>query len=314
MPPSKTADDVWYSQVASVVGRASIWIIAFVCLLYSIASFFGLDLFWPMRPAGLGIQEIADWNDQKQNSLLFALVALMGLYVSTTLVTKFETIISDLARLEQSNKELFSRLSLRLDEQLDRVHGDLNPILKKVVGNYVSEMANSLRTAINDRSIVIRDLNEFRVFYRRALKAFPDSDILATSLASKEYFWSDPSINDAIKDFLEKGGKMSRIFMLQGVGDLNEPEIREILNGQRRIGVDVYVALKNKLPEELQRLFVVDRKHPIAWEVQTSPGENRIRDITARVDTAHIADFRDRFERLLLNPSVKKYTPQLAAL
>jgi hypothetical protein len=296
MPPSKTADDVWYSQVASVVGRASIWIIAFVCLLYSIASFFGLDLFWPMRPAGLGIQEIADWNDQKQNSLLFALVALMGLYVSTTLVTKFETIISDLARLEQSNKELFSRLSLRLDEQLDRVHGDLNPILKKVVGNYVSEMANSLRTAINDRSIVIRDLNEFRVFYRRALKAFPDSDILATSLASKEYFWSDPSINDAIKDFLEKGGKMSRIFMLQGVG------------------VDVYVALKNKLPEELQRLFVVDRKHPIAWEVQTSPGENRIRDITARVDTAHIADFRDRFERLLLNPSVKKYTPQLAAL
>ncbi len=314
MPPNNTPDEIWYSHVASIIGRASICIIAFVCLLFSIASFFGLDLFWLMRPTSLNIQEIADWNDQKQNSLIFALVSLMGLYVSTTLVTKFEKIISDLARLEGSNKELFSRLSLRLDEQLERVHGDLNPILQKVVGSYVSELANSLRTAINERSIIIKDLNEFRVFYRRALKAFPDSDILATSLASREYFWSDPSINDAISEFLVKGGKMSRIFLLHDASDLNDSEIREILNGQRKIGVDVYVAVKKKLPEELQRLFVVDRKHPIAWEVQTAPGESRIRDITARVDTSHIADFRDRFERLLLNPSVKKYTPQLTAL
>ncbi|MEZ6096792.1 MAG: hypothetical protein R3C03_21645 [Pirellulaceae bacterium] len=306
--------DDWFEWVQDAFGRWIIVVIAIVCAILSVGTFFNLDLFSLVRPGNLDDQQVAQWNLSTQITILLGLVALLATYFCTALTSRLRNISKQQEKFETDIKNVNQTLGLKLEEQLDEINSKLDPSLSKIIGNYASDLAAALCKAIKERSVVIRDVNEFRVFYKRALSAFPQSDIFATSLASRDYFWSDSTINDSITEFIQGGGKMTRVFFLDGSDALSDEETREILNAQRRAGVEVLVANQNKIPEDLKRLFVVDLKQPIAWEVHTVPGGRRIRDITARVDTIHVSQFRDIHDRLKCNPSVIRYTPQLSEI
>lgn len=304
----------WLQVVDAVFNKWLVGTIAIVCFAISVSGFFNLDLFGFMRPANLNAIEILEWNRSQQVAATLGLLALLALFVSLSLSQHVFAIGERQKRLESEVGKFSEALRYRLDEQLDNIDANLDPTLSKIVGSYAKNLAKELRSTINEKKMVLRDLNEFRIFYKRALSVFPNSSICATSVASRRYFWNDPSINEAIQRFTENGGKMTRVFFLDDQEDLRAAEVREILNEQSRIGVNVFVVHKDNIPEEMRRLFVVDLTRPIAWEVHTPPGDIRIRDVTARVEPAVVNEYRELFERLQANPSVKQYHPRLASL
>ncbi len=89
---------------------------------------------------------------------------------------------------------------------------------------------------------------------------------------------------------------------------MKDEEVKEILDTQRRIGVEVFVTDARYVPLYLNKLFVVDTKGRIAWEVITG-SSNEIVTITATSDPEATNKYNRIFQELLELAGTQSYPP-----
>jgi hypothetical protein len=158
------------------------------------------------------------------------------------------------ARLAQADLDRISTLRTRLDPAFDRIFG---PHLEASLKN--------LQTAIRDREMTLGP-EEFKSLYVETLRQMKGHTLLALSYPTKDYFW-DARMMEVVAAFVRDGGVMKRIFFLDAPTRPGE-DAYEIMNGQQDAGVEVSYVLKEEVPRDKQRKFLVDAEGFFAWYVQ----------------------------------------------
>lgn len=150
------------------------------------------------------------------------------------------------------------------------------------------------------RVFELSDVQKFRSFYQRTLEAYRPADFRATSIPTAKFFWKDTKTEEVIGQFIKNGGKMKRIFFLDDIGQLQDPEVCHILRRQRELGVDTYTVLASEAPKEWRRFFVVDTEGRIAWELQrAADGTSELASMTwDPIATKRYLELFDRLESL----------------
>ncbi|MEO0853827.1 MAG: nucleotide-binding protein, partial [Cyanobacteria bacterium J06648_11] len=136
----------------------------------------------------------------------------------------------------------------------------------------------------------------FEQLYMGVIREHPTATFLCTSLPYRQYFWKKGKTFKAIQEFLCQGGRMQRVFFLKKPELLQDSEVQEILSEQKEMDVDVLVT--DRLPEEDQKLFLVEQQGRIAWEVETRA--------TLRIDSVYVTEhkktideYRRRYDRIV---------------
>jgi hypothetical protein len=118
-------------------------------------------------------------------------------------------------------------------------------------------------------------MNVFPIYFKNVLDEFPQSEFLAISLPSKRFLWKNENLVEYIREFINSGGRMKRVFMLDDMDKLIDEE-REVINKQREIGVDVYLIRKDRIELKDQKYLFVESKGLIGWEPLLGRGQEII--------------------------------------
>jgi hypothetical protein len=223
------------------------------------------------------------WHEISYIILIPTLIVLYVLHtlrkeVSDLLLIVLAVFVMVIAfRIEQFGSELSGKLEevLKLQacseiERLRKLRDRLDPGFEAVFGRRISHSIENLVSAVESRRIEIHDQDEFRSLYKETLSNFPKSEFLATSLATKAFFWRDPTIDDAIVRFIAGGGRMKRIFFVGTTPIEKDSEPWKIMARQESSGVEVWVVDTEELPKELYKIFLVEGDRRFAWDV--APG------------------------------------------
>jgi len=217
-------------------------------------------------------------------------------------------------RLEALEQEVHASTKLvRADivARLSTVRAELDWRLDAIFGEHLSSLGGALQSAVTNREVVLTDVEAFRYFYRRALKAFPDGEIFATSLPLKQYFWSSRETSAEMERFVAGGGRMTRLFFVTDDEQLSSPETREILSQQQTAGIDVLVARTSDLPIRLVCLFALDIRNGYAWEIGVT-AEGQISKVEATVDAERVRYYAQLKEQILNSGRVRRYEVTLS--
>lgn len=203
------------------------------------------------------------------------------------------------AHINQDTIEKIKSLRNQLDKNLEIIYGDM-----------ISDSISNFERALRERTIHFNDLELFRYLYKRTLEKYPRATFLATSLPYERFFWRNQMMEDAIRNFIDDGGTMKRIFFIKNLEELNDEEVSQVIAAQCGIGVEVYVTVKDKIPRNLRRIFVVDQEKRIAWEV-TVDQDSEITEVTATSNTLFIDEYIQCFETLIGSTSTNKMVTQI---
>ena len=191
-------------------------------------------------------------------------------------------------------------------ENLSNLYNRLDPCLAGVFGDEVKEKLEAIRRAIVDKRITFYDQDRFVGYYRKLLKLYPGATFHATGLPYKRYFWTAANLK-MIEDFIAAGGKFSRIFYLSE-GDSENAEVREILEAQCRMGVEVYTCDQREVAPKLKkgRYYVVETKKRIGWELSVD-ANYRITEITATANEADLSRYLGFIDELKHSGATERY-------
>lgn len=203
------------------------------------------------------------------------------------------------AHINQDTIEKIKSLRNQLDKNLEIVYGDM-----------ISDSISNFERALRERTIHFNDLELFRYLYKRTLEKYPRASFLATSLPYERFFWKNQMMEDAIRNFIDEGGTMKRIFFVKNLEELDDEEVSQVIAAQCSIGVEVYVTVKDKIPRNLRKIFVVDKEKRIAWEVIVDQ-DSEITEVTATSNSLFIDEYIQCFESLLGSTSTTKMVTQI---
>lgn len=192
-----------------------------------------------------------------------------------------------------------------LDALLGLIRKQVPENLEITCGEYIDDMSTALKKAIREEIIEFHDVEEFRFFYKKTLKKFSNSMFYSTSIPYKKYFWRNKSMEDAVGHFISSGGSMKKLFFLNNLSELQNSEVLNVLESQKKLGVEVYAIEKEKVPIHLLKFFLVDKEKNIAWEVFTGP-TNEIIKILAIADKNKIEKYIRIAEQLWELDSIHK--------
>lgn len=256
-------------------------------VLYVAAALSGLVAIFDM----LGLLTFIPWLEQRIAPITLLLLASLTAFVLSSLS----------ARLRSIDRAV-SELGARIDEQeLDTFRGLLeriDPEIQDLLGHYITRLVGTLEGAVTKREVMFNDVSVFSHFWKGSLKSFQRPTWIFTSLPYERYFWKTGTYEDDIRTFIEKKGKMKRIFFLNGLDELSNKEINTILTTHVSLGVEVYVTDANDVPPHLYRLFSADTKKRIGCEVITAATKEIVR-IQATSDPSTIETYLGMFEQLL---------------
>jgi hypothetical protein len=247
----------------------------------------------------LGGFEGGSWLSEHIATLTLLLVAGLLPLLVNVIERKIANMQTSLEYLKESSQH-------STVDQISSLLEGMDPSLRLVFGEHIADLLSSVIVALRERRIQLHDVDVFRHFYRRTLEKFPKTTLYATSLPLARFFWKNQQIEHDMANFIEKGGKIVRVFFLTGWEQLEEPEVLEILNFQSRIGVEVYVTNSRELPCHLKRLFLVENKGRIAWEVSVGPS-HEITQIAATSDPKVTQRFKRDFEELREMESTQRF-------
>jgi hypothetical protein len=188
------------------------------------------------------------------------------------------------------------------------LRNQMDPALAGVFGEYVSDLLRRVENAVGSRKVILQEGGMLADAYVNTLQAFPGSTFFATSRPSRRYFWGNPIVMEAVESFIKGGGKMKRIFIVYGAEELHSQEAIEVIESQRRMGIEVYSADREKIPDRLNRLVLVEDMGRIGWEVFTDE-KGIMRRVEATSDPELIAEYKDTFAQLLDWPDTSRYKP-----
>ncbi len=222
-----------------------ILIIAFISSIISVLDFFGL---LNALPWGLS-------NHIPTITLLF--VALTISFLSLAQL-KHITVLKGL------QQEMNNNLTVNMSIALTQVDFSLRKVFAE---RYLKKMPEIFDDIVKRNSIKFdrEDHESYKYYNRHTLICFPKATFLATS-RPLSFLWKDKKVLDDQELFIKRGGKIIRIFFLESYNDLGSQEIKDVLEKQRQIGVDVYIAKHLHYIEK--DYFMVEDKGKIAWAVE----------------------------------------------
>lgn len=234
------------------------------------------------------------------NIVLLLVSSLLGL--SVTISDRLESIQGLLEKLNiQYQSDTLEKLKF-LQKQLD-------PNLEIVFGEHVLNLISGVESAVKSKQIKLHDVDLFRYFYRKTLEKYPKAIFYATSLPYKQYFWKDESTIRAMTRFIENKGSFKRIFFVSNTLELDELEVQEVLTEQQKSKIDVYTTVVKNVPKNFNKLFVVESKGRIAWEVFVD-SSREIVSVIATSDPKETESYLRIFNELLLLSDTKKWSPK----
>lgn len=202
-------------------------------------------------------------------------------------------------RRDQILQEMLEDLQLG---KLSSLQYYMDENLIEVFGEHISGLLQSIEMASKNKEIRLHDMELFRYFYKRTLDVFPKSEFLATSIPSKNYFWKNNSSEDGIRNFIENGGKMRRVFFIDVPLNELEEDAKEIIQTQLDIGVETYITQVSNTPNRLRKFFFVDNAERIAWEVFIGASNDMI-SIIMTSDKARNKEYKKIFDSLMKLPT-----------
>lgn len=256
----------------------------------------GLSLGLFLATIGIGVIQVChltglwDWPQWRKRQP--AVAVLLAAAILQTLV------VERLGTLEQIERHLQES---RLDA-LDSLRHELDPTMDAIFGDHIQTTSHMVKTAVVEKRVYLRDDMElFRTHYRKTLAAFPDRHLLATSLPSERYFWTESAMR-MVEGFMAGGGKMSRVFFVSDQ-DLRDPEALKIMRRQCEMSVQVYVTDITSVSGEIVEFFLFDDKREFGWEVDTYPSGGGIKSITATTSRTQIDEYARMWNEILNAPS-----------
>jgi hypothetical protein len=182
----------------------------------------------------------------------------------------------------------------------------IDPPLKKVFSPHIDDLLAHSELAISGQKIQLSGIDNFRYYYRRTLEEFPKATFLATSLPNSKYFWKNPDTEQAIENFINKGGKMKRIFYCTRPFDDLDDEALHIIQKQINMKVEVYVTSARNVPQYFRgRFFLTEEHGAIAWEVALG-SEGEIINFTATTRQDDTNQYVATFKEILKMPTTQK--------
>lgn len=250
----------------------------------------------------MGGLEGRSWMAEHVSTLTLLLVAGLLPLLINVLDKKIASIQENLTILkEAAQHDAVNQISTLLDS--------IDPILGLIFGEHIADLLSSIDIALRERRVELHDVDLFRHFYRRTLGKFPKATLFATSLPLSRFFWKNQQIEQDMANFIEKGGKIVRVFFLTDWDQLQDPEVREILTSHFRIGIEVYVTNSSELPCHLRKIFLVENEERIAWEVSVGPS-HEITKISATSDPKTTKRFVRDFKEILELESTQQFFPK----
>jgi hypothetical protein len=144
-----------------------------------------------------------------------------------------------------------------------------------------------------------------RLLYKQMLPRFGSAEFWSTSIPTKDYFWGDPAILAAIKDFISnRDGRMKRIFFLNTAEP--DQEALEIMREQAAVGVEVYYIPTSELTKELTQLYFIGANRNIAWRV-TIDNLTKVNEVKTTIRKEDVEAYRRNFKRILDLKSTRKF-------
>lgn len=265
-------------------------------VLYIATSISGLislfDLF--------GFLDEISWLHQRILTLTLLMVCLTLGHIISGVTEKLDAI-------ETLFLDMRTRIELDTIAKIISLRKQLDPNLEIVFGEHVSELLTNVEKALKEQQIQFHDVDLHRYFFKRTLNAYSRAVFFATSLPYERFFWKNKPMEQAMTNFIARGGKIRRIFFIKNQEELNIQEVRDILYIQYNTGIEVFITDATHVPSHLKRFFLVEAKGRIAWESFIGPGE-RINNIIATSSPESIKNYLRLFDELLALSGTHRYT------
>jgi hypothetical protein len=180
--------------------------------------------------------------------------------------------------------------------RFEQIRNSLDSDFLELFGEHFDSMANMIGDVIAKRELILKDVEEYRLFYKKAMRAYPGITFYATSLPSESGFWSEgevrkQSVEESIREFTSHGGKFERIFFL------SPNTSHEVMNVHDRIGVEVFSIDSGKLNSADIRYFLVPSNGKFAAEAFLNK-ENIVYSVMVTLNKSKIEAYLHRFEML----------------
>ncbi len=170
-----------------------------------------------------------------------------------------------------------------------------------IFDEYFDTVLDNIKSAITSEKMVIYDPVQHRDFYKRVLTLYPNATFYATSMVSKNYFWEETeksgSFEEAIKVFINAGGKVERIFYIDEENPEEVDMKEKLLPLHRDMGVKTYSLDVNKIHANDFRLITMADNKKIAWEIFLGQN-NSIRKIEITINKFKIEELNKAFHKL----------------
>lgn len=186
------------------------------------------------------------------------------------------------------------RIDAKLDQVIlmskDNVFDNIDALSKRfpskfrqLVTSQVKGFKADLRDLIENGALNVDDAEYFPILYHDALEIYSGAHLYATAVPRKYYFWSNESVLGAMNNFVDAGGKITRIFFLENEEELQDPEVRSVMDSQALAEIEVRHVVRSQVDPSLARYFLVAKSQEFGWTVKTT-GENRIRGFRVSTD------------------------------
>lgn len=237
----------------------------------------------------LGLLSGVPWLKERIPTITLLLMSCLVAFVVASVSARIRG-------LADSVSSIRSRLQADTVHSLSRLQEQVDPRIDQVLGDYIRNLLVTLERVLEERVVAFHDVDLFYYFWKRTLKSIPRATLLYTSLPYRRYFWKDSSAEEAIRDFISKGGKMRRIFFLNGIDEATTEEVKSILSTQCDAGVEVYITDAKRVPAHLQKLVSADTNRRIGCQVFVGSTQEIVRtEATSDPDTieGYIRTFND---------------------
>lgn len=217
---------------------------------------------------------------------------------SMTLIIVSSLVISLFFEHKARLDELCSRMEELQEGRFESLQRQVDPRLNKVFGHLVHDAFSNALSAARNQEISFTDMRIFPIYYREALLEFRGGTFLAVSLATDRYWAHLAGMTEPINRFIQNGGTMRRIFLVEDEQNLSDEESRYVTQ-QANLGVECYLVRRSSLDLDDQRFFLVDQAGSIGWTVQLNP-HGEISKVTATSREDRIRELLRAFDHHLL--------------
>lgn len=215
-------------------------VIAVICLLISLADFFGLFNLIP--------------KDR---------IPLLTLLLVSLVLSSLSFVHSRHAEAQQDVQRLLAKIDTNY---MGKVLHQIDPRLRKVLkDDYFIDILEFFQIAVEESKVQLNDAARFRFYFIHTLQSYPKSTFLSTA----SFLWKDPAIEEVIAQFIKNGGKLEQILFVKDAEEISSSAFQALLARQQRLGANIQVHIVNAAatPGDLKKNFVVESKGKIAWDL-----------------------------------------------